>query len=370
MKVLYDHQIYSSQVYGGVSRYFCELINCFFNNEEIIPLIDVWFSNNSYINNSPEIFSYHFLKNFNFNGKNRILEWINRIHSISLIKKNNFDLFHPTFYNPYFLKYLDNKPFVLTVHDLIHEIYPQLPNAEKEVSAKKQLIEKATRIITPSANTKNDLLKFYHLDPDKVSVIPHGFFELKNDTENEFKLPAKYFLFVGSRVFYKNFTQLLEAFAEIKKEYSDIKLICVGGGEFSKLETELISSLNLHNLVCQYSFSDNQLKTAYSKAIAFIFPSLYEGFGIPILEAFSNNCPCILANSSCFPEVAGDAALYFKPDNTDDLKEKMSDILSNEKLRKELIEKGKNRLKNFSWEKTADKTIEVYKQAINTYGAK
>ena len=368
MKVLYDHQIYSSQVYGGISRYFYELINRFVTDEQIDPLLDVRFSNNYYIRNLKIKYPYSFFKNWDFRGKNRILEYLNRIHTYSLLKNTEYDLFHPTFYNPYFLEHLNNKPFVLTVHDLIHEIYPQLPNAASEISDRKKLIETASMIITPSQNTKNDLLKFYDVSEKKVEVIYHGSYKTNKSNEINIKFPKKYFLFVGSRVFYKNFSIVLKSIAAIKKEYKDIHLICAGGGEFSKAEYDLICDLNLESNILQYSFSDAELKTVYAKAIALIFSSQYEGFGIPILEAFSNNCPCILASASCLPEVAGHAALYFDPESTGELSSKMTEVLLDQDLRYDLIEKGKDRNKYFSWEKTAAETIDIYKKVLADSG--
>lgn len=365
MKIFYDHQIYSSQVYGGISRYFYELINHFADDEQIHPLLDVRFSNNYYIHNLATLSPHYFLKSFNFRGKNRILELINRMHTVSLVKKNEYDIFHPTFYNPYFLEYLNGKPFVLTVMDFIHEFYPELPNAAGELASKKALIEKADRIISISQNTKNDLLKLYDISAEKVDVIHLAQSDLAAFGGNcSISFPEKFILFVGQRKYYKNFPVLLKAFSKISKEIPDYYLFCAGGGSFDQEELSLIEKSSVPNKVIQFNLSDYELKCAYQKAETFVFPSDYEGFGIPTLEAFANDCPVILSNASCFPEVGGNAAMYFEKNNAEDLSSKILELSSNKDLRKDFIFKGKERIKLFSWEKTATETIDVYKKVL------
>ncbi len=366
MKILYDHQIFSSQVFGGISRYFVELFKQFDASKQVEYAMQVKWSNNFYLQKSKNFTPRHFFDDLNFCGKNRLLEYINRYNTVRALRRSEYDLFHPTFYNPYFLKYLKSKPFVLTVHDLIHEIYPQLPNADKEVYARKLLINNAAMIITPSLNTKKDLLNFYAVDEDKIKVIYHGFFKITNQCKPKIDrhFPPKYFLFVGSRVFYKNFSLVVEAMDHIRAKYPNIHLICAGGGKFSEEENNLIANLNLSAKISQYNFSDDELMVAYQRAVAFVFPSLYEGFGIPILEAFSNNCPCLLAEASCFHEVAQDAAYYFDPKKSRELSVKMLEMLSDKNKRGNLIASGQSRLKYFDWGKTAKETIDVYSQVL------
>jgi glycosyltransferase involved in cell wall biosynthesis len=365
MKVFYDHQIYSSQVYGGVSRYFYELINLFGDNEQIDPLLDVRFSNNYYIRNLGTRSPYSFFKNWNFSGKNRILERINRLHTLSLLKKNDYDIFHPTFYNPYFIKHLDGKPFVLTVMDFIHEFYPELPNAAGELASKKTLIEKAERIICISQNTKNDLLKLYDVPKEKVDVIYLAQADLgTSDKQCSVAFPEKFILFMGQRKYYKNFKVLLKSFSKISKEFPDCYLFCAGGGSFNQEEISLIEKFSVTNKLMQFNLSDYELKCAYQKAQTFVFPSDYEGFGIPTLEAFANGCPVILSNASCFSEIGGEAAMYFEKNCVEDLSSKMIEVLQNKDLRDNLIAKGAERNKQFSWEKTTAKTLELYKKVL------
>ena len=137
--------------------------------------------------------------------------------------------------------------------------------------------------------------------------------------------------------------------------------MCAGAGGFSRDESEFIKLNGISGNILQFNVNDNILMNLYKKATAFVYPSLYEGFGIPILESFASNCPVILSNTSSFPEVAGDAGSYFDPFDIDSISDAISSVIYQEKIRQDLIEKGRKRLQQFSWEITAIKTANVYK---------
>ncbi|MCB0749750.1 MAG: glycosyltransferase family 4 protein, partial [Ignavibacteriae bacterium] len=177
-------------------------------------------------------------------------------------------------------------------------------------------------------------------------------------------LPQKYLLYVGSRKAYKNFGNFLVASKTILNEFDDIFIVCAGGGKFSKEEQYKINELGLTNKVKHFSITDQTLQYFYSNALAFIFPSLYEGFGIPILEAFASECPVLLSNTSSFPEVAGNAGLYFEPENIESIQEAIKKIITKEELRKELVSAGSTKLKEYSWEKTATQTKLIYESVL------
>lgn len=367
MDIFYDHQIFSSQVFGGISRYFYQLISRLNETGESHARVDVIFSNNYYYHTLPEASSLYFFKNYNFIGKNRILECINRIRSLSILDEQSFDLFHPTYNNPYFLNKLGKKPFVVTVHDMIHELYPDLPNAAKEAANKKEMILNANGIIVPSEHTKKDILKLYNIDADKINVIYHGRPCLNTQNSSEkVELPDQYLLFVGQRNYYKNFPLLLKAFYMLKKDFPELCIICVGGGCLSNQEKLLTDKYSISDRVIQLNLSDSMLNTAYKKAKAFIFPSEYEGFGIPVLEAFENECPVLLANSSCFPEIAQNAALYFENGEANDLANNILDIMNKPDLRDRLTAAGQKRCLNFSWERTTLQTEKLYSRIVNS----
>jgi glycosyltransferase involved in cell wall biosynthesis len=365
MKVLYDHQVFYQQRFGGISRIFFELIKAFQENEDISVTTSILFSKNYYLNSSGIIPSRPFLKSNKIEKSN--FEYIlNQLNSIYQIRKGDFDIFHPTNYNPYFLNKLGNKPFVLTVLDMIHEKYPHFfPKTDTVAIRKKILAEKATRIISISENTKKDLIELLNIDSNKIDVIHlgnsmtlnRGLIELEIEQNN-------YILFVGYRDNYKNFTLFIEAISGLLHEKTDLSVICIGGGAFNDSEFNIFSKNKIQNKVSQINLSDDELAIYYNRALMFVFPSLYEGFGIPILEAFACNCPVVCSNSSSLPEVAGDAALYFDPVKKDSIQDAVSKLIDNEEIKSELIQRGRERLNHFSWIKTAQMTKNVYENIL------
>ena len=313
MKVLFDHQIFSTQRFGGVSRYFVELFLEFNTTEGIEFDLSALYSVNHYLINSK--IKKEFIPGIRFKGKKMMLTWINKKHSKAQLHKQQFDLFHPTYYDPYFYKNLKGKKFVLTVHDMTQELFPKLlPANDKTSERKKYLVEKATRIIAVSENTKKDLINIWGIDDNKIDVVYHGNSMINKPENQKIKgIPNEYLLYVGSRHRYKNFNRFIKAIAPFLNSKPQLNLVCAGGGKFSEKELELLNELNVSNKVVQFNFDDSSLPGLYKNAILFVFPSLYEGFGIPILEAFSCKCPIACSNNSCLPEIAKDAAAYFDP---------------------------------------------------------
>jgi glycosyltransferase involved in cell wall biosynthesis len=170
---------------------------------------------------------------------------------------------------------------------------------------------------------------------------------------------------VGARNDYKNFERLLKAFSLISYKHEDLYLLCAGSEKFNQYEVDIITNLGLIKKVTHQPFNnDNVLIELYQNALAFVYPSLYEGFGIPILEAFACNCPVVLSNTSCFPEIAEDAALYFNPENAEDIAQKLEQIIIDSDLRKTLIIKGKTQEKKYSIKRKTEETIKVYKSVL------
>jgi len=354
MKVIFDHQIFSVQEHGGVSRLFAELyrnllkigVNC------DIPLV---FSNNEYLK---ERKTKGFLKKINFPGKLTLIKLINQYHMSKILKERSYDIFHPTYFDDYFLKYIGDKPFVLTVFDLIHEkYYHDSPNLQKTLNTKRNLISKASKIISISQKTKKDLVDYYHIDQNKIEVV-YPANSLNPSSTVKCKVPKEYILFVGSRRQYKNFDIVLRSMRKIDNQ---VFLVCAGGGKITPDEISKIKQLNLVDRVIQVNVNDRQLAYCYKNAICFIYPSLYEGFGIPILEAFSCDCPVLLSDIDVFKEVAGKAAIYFNPKSEDALSASINLIFNNENSRNVLIKLEKNRLKLYSWSNMARETLSVYK---------
>lgn len=366
MKILYDHQIFSTQKYGGISRYFYELIREFATMEDIETYLPLIVSNNHYISDKKYVKYLDLFPNKQFRGKQRLFNYLNKSYTILKLKQQKFDIFHPTYYDPYFLKYLGNKPFVLTVYDMIHEKFSEMFHRRDKISQyKRLLVEKATKIITISQSTKKDLIELFGMYESKIEVVYLGNSMFpKSNINLGFEIPKKYLLFVGSRGGYKNFDRFICSVAELLKQDKELFVVCVGGGKFSSSEMQFFTKLGISKQVLQYNLDDDSLAYLYKNALAFIFPSLYEGFGIPVLESFACGCPLICSNVSSLPEIAENSAFYFDPYNEESIKKAIIKVLEDSSLREGLINKGYEQLKKFSWRKTAEKTKKIYESLI------
>jgi len=384
MKLLYDHQIFTWQNYGGISRYFCELMYQFTPGPGINFRLALRYSQNEHLYQNPQLnrFWTHrndFFSNSRFfstlqkkihvNALNHIFN--NQHESVKQLKAQDFDLFHPTYYDPYFLKHLGKKPYILTIYDMIHEIFRDTFDKNDLMrNWKKTLANNAQQIIAISDNTKKDIVKYLDIPEDKIQVIylAESLSLTKNadpsNVPSSMRVPEKYLLFVGNRSGYKNFTFLLEALFPVLKKDENLHIICAGGGFFSASEKKLMRKMDVITRIHYYPADNYTLKHVYKNAYAFIFPSLYEGFGIPVLEAFSCGCPALLSNTSSLPEVGGDSALYFDPVDRDSLTNAVELVLHDATLRKDLITKSLERSKLFSWEKTALDTKNVYNNLL------
>jgi glycosyltransferase involved in cell wall biosynthesis len=245
------------------------------------------------------------------------------------------------------------------IHELFaNEIDPKGQQAEK----KRKAILAAQAVICISENTKKDLLERYSLPEEKVKVT-----YLASEIDASFShgsepVPSRpYYLYVGGRYEYKNFDGLLAAFAKALSVRPDIAL-CVVGSPFYETEEKLIAELGLTGHIEHYGYaSDTHLAKLYRCSVAFVYPSLYEGFGIPPLEAMSCGTAVVASNCSSIPEVVGDAGILFDPKSTGDLADILLSLLDSPKERDRLIAKGYQRAQAFSWDKTVAQTLDVYR---------
>lgn len=381
MKILYDYQAFVMQKFGGVSRCFAELV-------KHLPLgvdfdLGVRESDNAYIQDiagvKPLGYKFqHFICNYNFKGKWQLHKLYEKIigghyypnynHSmiVEALDKGNYDIFHPTFFNDYFLQHLKGKPFVLTIHDMIPEKYPQyFPRDDFQIIKKRKLAKLANAIIAVSENTKKDIIDILNITEEKIHVVYHGCsFPVFSNPKKLIEKP--YILHVGTRNLYKNFNLFIKHSLPFLRNHPDIIIVCTGPS-FSGEESKILSDYKIEDRVIHYwAQTDEELFSLYHNAICFAYPSEYEGFGIPILEAYTSECPVLLNRSSCFPEIAGDAAVYFKMDDkSSNICEKLEYInsMSNDEKR-ELLNKQKKRLKMYSWEKSAKQLSDVYKSLM------
>ena len=353
MNIFYDYQIFQNQIYGGPSKYFVELINAINKiNQNINTKIIAPFYINKFLKSSENLdnIGIYIDKKYSF----RLTNYFNKFFFEKYTYLKKPDLIHQTYYlNPK----VKLKPTVLTVYDLIHE---KFHSDFKLDFPKKNSLLNADHIICISQNTKKDLMDIYNIDEKKISVIylASGIKAIKqSNTEN-------FLLYVGSRKRYKNFRIILEALSQ-KNFINDLGLKCFGGGPFLQEEVDYIKKLNLPiEKIKHIEGNDKDLQSELNKAYALIYPPKYEGFGLPILEAMSLGCPVISSNASSLPEVYGDAALNFDPNDVSELEKKIQDLFNDNMLRNNLIDKGFKRLKNFSWEKCANETIKVYKKVV------
>jgi len=391
MKILYDYQIFTKQNYGGVSRYFYELMDNL-RAHKIDIEIPINYSKNIYIKEadflSRPLKGYTEYKDFLLGlrpkGKAKIYKLLQKLNfiknaetanqkiSIERLKKQNFDIFHPTYYDSYFLKYIGKKPFVLTIYDMIHETYPELFSADNKIARQKKILaQKAEKIIAISENTKKDIIKFIGINEDKIQVIHLGSSinrqenNLKINTDLLKKLPEKYILFVGNRASYKNFDNFSKALIPLFKINKKLNAVCAGGGEFSDKEINFFKTFNITDKFRQYSVNDSDMTLLYKNALVFVFPSLYEGFGLPILEAFNCGCPVAASNRGSLPEIAGNAAAYFNPEDISSITDAINNIIADDGTKEKMKKNGFEQLKKFSWEKTAEKTLDVYNSILN-----
>ncbi len=377
LKVLYDHQIFSMQGLGGISRYYVELINRYEKQSDMeidlgvgeVLTFDLR-DTQTYKGLNPRT-SDLVRRTYAFSKKRigvDLMYWSNKRRSFDLVRKGDFDVFHPTYYDPYFLEAIGDKPYYLEIHDMTHEVYPEFfPLSNRILDWKRALVEKADRIVTVSDNTREDLIRFYSLDSGRVQTIHQGISlrpELSRQDDAPVDLPTRYILFVGGRQLYKNFYLFAEAMAYLMSKDPELYLVCAGGGPLNDDELRFLKRLGINGRTRQYWITDASLCQLYKRARAFVFPSLYEGFGLPVLESFLCGCPAILSRASSLPELGVDAAHYFEPKNYDSIVEALAKVVDDDGLRQKMIEKGVKRAALFSWDKTAEETKKVYMRMV------
>ena len=296
-----------------------------------------------------------------------------QIRTPLIATKEGFDLFwSPRHHLPFFLPSHVKK--TVTIHDITHRLFPgtmALPNFIIEKLLMASSLKKADCVIAVSNSTATGIAEHYPIYPDKIVTIYHGRPLLPEmnliATDLHLKLPERYFLFVGSLDPRKNLPRVLSAFKQIDPQKHDAHLVIVGGqGWKNKQFYRRLNTSEIKNRVLMTGYvSRQQLKNIYQNAVCLLFPSLYEGFGFPILEAMSCGLPVITSKAASNPEVAGDAAVLVDPSDTGAIASAMSEMMTNPALRDTLIIKGYERLNSFSWDRCAQETLRVFKQVIN-----
>ena len=372
MKIGIDARFYNE---SGVGRYLRNLIKNLQildgKNEYFIFLLPKDFENFKEIKNFHKISAdfkwYGFAEQFNFP---------------KLLNKYQLDLVHfPHFNVPIFYA----GKFVITIHDLIHQHYSMKRSTKldpltfkiKQIGYKKIFktgITKSENIFVPSETVKNLLISEWDVDKNKIVVTPEAidddllFLEKKVNTSKinivleKFGIRASFIFYVGNAHPHKNVEGLIKAFVLLKQHYKDIKLVLSGHDHYfwerMKKENTIL------DVIYTGYINDRELVALYKSAEVFVLPSFEEGFGLPILEAMACSCPVVSSNAGSLKEVGGNAALYFNPNNTNDMVNKIRYVLNNASYKKSLIDKGKKRVKLFSWKKMAEQTLEAYKACV------
>jgi glycosyltransferase involved in cell wall biosynthesis len=367
MRILYDHQVFSLQNAGGASRYHYELVR----NMQLVAGVEIEMLLG--LNGSVMPFAglrrrHSRIVATSTRLKPGVLRYAANEFLSALVApmSGKFDIYHPTLYRA--LPWVRGHRVVVTHHDCTHERFPSMfRNADSIIRAKRKLFSRASAIICVSESSRRDLLHFYDIPPEKAHVVYHGFTPLPSPARASTGRPqgAPYLLYVGSRSQYKNFGLLLEAFA-LSGLAGGYRLLVVGGGPFSGEEQTKIDSLGLGTSVLLVASADETvLADAYRYAALFVYPSLYEGFGFPPLEAMSLGCPVLVHRTSSLPEVCGDAAFYFDSPDADTLARALVSSLEDAPGRALKRQLGEQQVREFDWKTTADQTLRIYRLAAS-----
>jgi glycosyltransferase involved in cell wall biosynthesis len=365
--VVYDYQTFSMQQHGGISRYFCELAYRVHRAPGFQAHVVAPVHFNDYLPNCdvPQT-AIHLPKVWK---SGPLFRTANRILSPALIRRAAPPLIHRTFFDP--IGHPAGTPVVITVHDMINELFPErFPPSDPTARNKRLSVEGADHILCNSHCTARDLMRVLGVSRSKITVTHLGYSPVFSTPPDPGESPPRrrpYLLYVGHRAGHKNFDLVLQAFAASKPLRDEFDLVAFGGLPFSASERSRMAALGIaQEQVIRWTGSDLELARAYRHARAFLYPSLYEGFGIPLLEAMASGCVVACSNTSSLPEVADSAALQFDPRNVDAARSTIETACFDDFTRARLTAAGQARVLSFSWDRCAAETIAAYRKIIGT----
>lgn len=358
MRVRIDEQIFAIQEFGGISRMFASLAKAFLDSPELgvevtpfrLPVV------NRYLLDDPEtaqLLNAHKAKSW----KTALGQYL-----VQPPNSRGVDVEHSTFYLPHGRPGRRSATSVVTVHDLIPELLPNTRRRLDFLTIKKHYVLSADHVVCVSEATRQDLIRVYPSVADRAHVVHHGVdprFQPVPDAPSI--IGHRYILFVGNRDQYKDAPLLISAFTRVASTHPDLHLLFVGGGSLSKEEISQVPA-DLRVRVHQRTVPDAQMPTVYSAAELLVFPSHFEGFGMPILEAMACGTPVIAARASSLPEVGGDACNYFTPGVVDELTDILGELLADEGARSLMSEQGRERAGTFTWGAAAARYADIYRQ--------
>jgi glycosyltransferase involved in cell wall biosynthesis len=371
MKIAFDPQIFSLQPYGGISRYFVETATRLAALPDTEVSVLAFAHLNAYLAAAPQGAVVGRSITVLPQSARSTLARVNVALARSWLARHPVDIVHETYYSPRPLSRSGKAKTVVTVLDMIHEKFPSLSAGSNRVMAEKRAaVERADHIVCISENTRRDLIECLGVAPERTSVVLLGF-----SLQVSIPMPpgpppvlggSPYVLFVGKRGDYKNFVTLLRAYAASTNLRKDFLLVCFGDEPFNQAELNAARELGIGpDRLRHFRGNDDQLALFYRHAALFVYPSRYEGFGIPPLEAMSFDCPVVCSNTSSLPEVVGDAARTVDPDDADALRLAMEAVLGEKDLADDLRRRGRRRVAMFSWDECARQTRAVYASLLS-----
>ena len=361
MRLAFDEQIFAAQQYGGISRLFAELSKQFLREGslevELLPLdapvVNRYLLDDPYLRDRLEV-----------SDAGSTMAALAR-YFVRMRPRTSVDVIHNTFYLPHGLAGYPKARRVATVHDMIPELLPKSRRRLDFITLKKRYVMSADHVICVSEATRNDMLRVYGDIKAPISVVHHGVDPIFRPGDPRVPgLPDRYLLFVGNRGQYKDANVLLNAFATLRAKGEDAALVFTGGGAFTRAERAQHQELGVADRVMQVSLKDTAMSGAYGNALICVFPSRFEGFGLPALEAMACGTPALLALGSSLPEVGGDAAKYFTPGDAKDLTAAIEGLLSDEQERNRMKIAGISRAQGFTWGTAAAKTAGIYQSLV------
>jgi glycosyltransferase involved in cell wall biosynthesis len=372
MRVIFDSQIFCAQNVGGISRYFSSLAAEMSALAGVQPSIIAPLHINAYLDHLPPglVHGRRLRSRSRSSPSLRVASILGCALALYMARP---DIVHRTYYYP-----VPRAPrrsrSVITVYDMVHEKFPRdFPPNDPIRAWKSNAVRSADHVICISEQTRRDLLSLHDIPEQRVSVIYLSHDSVAKASDGELApcfrtrtlgSNTPYLLYVGSRTPYKNFRGLLTAYAESGYLRDNFRLLCFGGGAFTRDEQTLISRTGVSRLVTQIAGTDTVLAACYRHAALFVYPSLYEGFGLPPLEAMSLGCPVACSNTSSIPEVVGDAAATFDPGDPEAIRVCLERVLGSHQLLTELINRGVARCRLFSWQRCARETVDVYRRTL------
>ena len=356
IRVSYDAQIFRRQRRGGISRYFAELMRAFI----VEPSLGVQPVFRSHLVASRHLreagLGHHWVVH------PRILGYAESTLMSSQRTHRGADIIHHTYYSPRGLERSWSTPRVTTIHDMIPELMPQFFPMGNPHLAKREYVAQSGGLIFVSETSRRDLFRLYGPQdiPTAVAHLAPGqqFYPRPSVSTRG----SQFVLFVGHRGGYKEFGTLLNALYRVRS--NALMLCAVGGGPFNDEEVTHIRKLGLVARVRQESADDETLATLYSSALALVVPSVYEGFGLPVVEAMASGCPVVLSDTDVFREIAADVAQFFPTYDIDALADALNRISEDAEMRQSNGQRGLVRARDFTWERTAQATADLYREVL------